>query len=158
MRALVTGIGVSNGMTWDSAGTTFFFVDSLERRVDRFRYDPARGTLTDRRPAFDVSRFEGIPDGIEIDADDCLWVTFWRGGAVRRFTASGRLLHDVPLPVRRATSCCLGGPRLSTLFITTARRSLRAGGDPEPLGGAIFALAVDTPGIAARRWRPDAIS
>jgi sugar lactone lactonase YvrE len=158
VRALVTGIGVSNGMTWDSAGTTFFFVDSLERRVDRFRYDPARGTLADRRPAFDVSRFEGIPDGIEIDADDCLWVTFWRGGAVRRFTASGRLLDDVRLPVRRATSCCLGGPGLSTLFITTARRSLRTAGDLEPLGGAIFALAVDTPGIAARRWRPGANS
>src|SRR6266853_2730632 len=140
VRALVTGIGVSNGMAWDSAGTTFFFVDSLERRVDRFRYDPAAGTLADRRPAFDVSVFEGIPDGIEIDADDCLWVTFWRGGAVRRFTADGRLLDEVRLPVRRATSCCLGGPDLSTLFITTARRSLRTAADPEPLGGAVFAL------------------
>lgn len=153
VRALVTGIGVSNGMAWDSAGTTFFFVDSLERRVDRFRYDPAAGTLADRRPAFDVSVFEGIPDGIEIDADDCLWVTFWRGGAVRRFTADGRLLDEAHLPVRRATSCCLGGPGLSILFITTARRSLRTAGDPEPLGGAIFALTVDTPGVPARRWR-----
>jgi sugar lactone lactonase YvrE len=158
VRALVTGIGVSNGMAWDSAGARFFFVDSLERRVDRFRYDPAAGTLADRRPAFDVSVFEGIPDGIEIDAEDCLWVTFWRGGAVRRFTAGGRLLDEVRLPVRRTTSCCLGGPDLSTLFITTARRSLRTAADPEPLGGAVFALTVDTPGTAARRWRADATS
>lgn len=155
VSALVTGIGVSNGMAWDSAGTTFFFVDSLEQRVDRFRYDPAGGTLADRQPAFDVSEFEGIPDGIEIDAEDCLWVAFWRGGAVRRFTAGGRMLEEVRLPVRRTTSCCLGGPNLSTLFITTARRSLRAVGDPEPLGGAIFSLTVGTPGIAARRWRAD---
>ncbi len=156
VRALLTGIGVSNGMAWDRAGSTFFFVDSAKQRVDRFRYDPAEGTLADRRPAFDVSQFEGIPDGIEIDADDCLWVTFWRGGAVRRFTAGGRLLDELRLPVRRATSCCLGGPDLSTLFITTARRSLRAVGDPEPLGGAIFALTVGTPGLATRRWRADA--
>jgi sugar lactone lactonase YvrE len=155
VRALVTGIGVSNGMAWDSAGTTFFFVDSIEQRVDRFRYDPAVGALADRQPAFDVSEFEGIPDGIEIDAEDCLWVAFWRGGAVRRFTAGGRMLEEVRLPVRRATSCCLGGPHLSTLFITTARRSLRAAGDPEPLGGAIFSLTVGTPGIAAPRWRAD---
>ena len=154
VRALVTGIGVSNGMAWDSAGTTFFFVDSLTRRVDRFRYDPADGTLADRQLAFDVSGFEGIPDGIEIDAEDCLWVTFWRGGTVRRFTADGRLLHEVLVPVRRTTSCCLGGPDLSTLFVTTARRSLRAAGDPEPLGGAVFAVRVSTPGVAARRWRP----
>jgi sugar lactone lactonase YvrE len=153
VSALLAGLGVSNGMAWDSAATTFYFVDSLERRVDRFRYEPADGTLTDRRPAFDVSGFEGIPDGIEIDADDCLWVAFWRGGAVRRFTADGRLLEEVRLPVRRTTSCCLGGPGLSTLFVTTARRSLRAAGDPEPLGGAIFALTVGTPGVAARRWR-----
>ncbi len=33
VRAPVTGIGVSNGMAWDSAGTTFFFVDSLTRRA-----------------------------------------------------------------------------------------------------------------------------
>jgi sugar lactone lactonase YvrE len=158
VRALLTGIGVSNGMAWDRAGSTFFFVDSAKQRVDRFRYDPAEGTLADRRPAFDVSPFEGIPDGIEIDADDCLWVTFWRGGAVRRFTAGGRLLDELRLPVRRATSCCLGGPDLSTLFITTARRSLRAVGDPEPLGGAIFALTVGTPGLATRRWRADASS
>jgi sugar lactone lactonase YvrE len=151
--ALLSGIGVSNGMAWDSAGTTFYFVDSLERRVDRFRYEPADGTLADRRPAFDLSGFEGIPDGIEIDAEDCLWVAFWRGGAVRRFTGDGRLLDAVQLPVRRTTSCCLGGPRLSTLFITTARRSLRRAGEPEPLGGAIFAIGVDTPGVAARRWR-----
>lgn len=158
VRALVTGIGVSNGMAWDSAGTTFFFVDSIEQRVDRFRYDPEGGALADRQPAFDVSEFEGIPDGIEIDAEDCLWVAFWRGGAVRRFTAGGRLLDELRLPVRRATSCCLGGADLSTLFITTARRSLRAVGDPEPLGGAIFALTVGTPGLATRRWRADASS
>jgi sugar lactone lactonase YvrE len=61
VHALLTGIGVSNGMAWDCAGVTFFFVDSAEQRVDRFRYDPAEGTLAERRPAFDVSRFEGIP-------------------------------------------------------------------------------------------------
>jgi sugar lactone lactonase YvrE len=141
-------------MAWDSTGTTFFFVDSLERRVDRFRYDSARATLTDRRPAFDLAQFEGIPDGIEIDAEDCLWVTFWRGGAVRRFTTDGRLLDEVRLPVQRTTSCCLGGADLSTLFVTTARQSLRSTGAPEPLGGAVFAIPVSTPGRSARRWRP----
>jgi len=37
-------------------------------------------------------------------------------------------------------------------------RSLRTAADPEPLGGAVFALTVDTPGTAARRWRADATS
>jgi sugar lactone lactonase YvrE len=102
--------------------------------------------------------FDGMPDGMEIDAEDCLWVTFWRGGAARRFAPDGRLLEEIRLPVLRATSCCLGGPDRSTLFITTARRSLRRAGTPEHLSGAIFAASVDVPGVPARRWRaePDA--
>ncbi len=154
-QQVLTGIGVSNGLAWDRAGTTLYFIDSLERRVDRFRYDLEYATLADRRTAFDLSRFEGIPDGMEIDAEDCLWVTFWRGGAVRRFTRDGQLLDEITLPVRRTTSCCLGGPDATTLFITTARRSLRHAADPEPLGGAVFAVTVDVPGVPARRWRAD---
>jgi sugar lactone lactonase YvrE len=152
---VLTGIGVSNGMAWDRTGTTFYLIDSLERRVDRFRYDPLRATVSDRRPAFDLAMFDGIPDGMEVDADDCLWVTFWRGGAVRRFTPDGQLLDAITLPVRRTTSCCLGGPDRTTLFITTARRSLRSADDPEPLGGAVFAATVDVPGVPARRWRAE---
>ena len=152
---VLTGIGVSNGLAWSHDGTTLYLIDSLERRVDRFRYDPARGTLFDRRPAFDVAMFDGIPDGMEIDAEDCLWVAFWRGGAVRRFAPDGRLLDVITLPVRRTTSCCLGGPDATTLFVTTARRSLRSAADPEPLGGAVFAATVEVPGVPARRWRAD---
>jgi sugar lactone lactonase YvrE len=152
VEQLLTGIGVSNGMGWDVSGSRFYFVDSLQRRVDCFRYDPADGTLSDRRVAFDVSRFDGIPDGITLDAEDCLWVAFWRGGAVRRFSPTGDLLDEVLLPVRRTTSCCLGGSDLSTLFVTTARRGLRGPHlDPEPLGGALFAVEVDVPGVPARQ-------
>jgi sugar lactone lactonase YvrE len=152
-HAVLTGIGVSNGLAWDSAGRTFYLIDSLERRVDRFRYDLEQATVADRRPAFDLAQFDGIPDGMEIDAEDCLWVTFWRGGAVRRFAPDGRLLDEIRLPVQRTTSCCLGGPDRTTLFVTTARRSLRSACDPEPLGGAVFAATVDVPGVPARRWR-----
>jgi sugar lactone lactonase YvrE len=155
---VLTGIGVSNGLAWDCAGTTFYLIDSLERRIDRFHYDAMRATVSDRRPAFDVAMFDGIPDGMEIDADDCLWVTFWRGGAVRRFTPDGRLLDEITLPVRRTTSCCLGGPDGTTVFVTTALRSLRNADDPEPLGGAVFATSVNVPGVSARRWRPDPTS
>lgn len=82
--ALMAGIGVSNGMAWDSAGTTFYFVDSLERRVDRFRYEPADGTLTDRRPAFDVSGFESPTGSRSTLTTAC----GWRSGAAARSAGS----------------------------------------------------------------------
>jgi sugar lactone lactonase YvrE len=152
---VIGGVGISNGLVWDSVGTTMYYIDTLLGRVDRLDYDGEQGMVLNRRPAFDLQGYEGIPDGMAIDAEDCLWIAFWRGGAVRRFDASGRLLTEICLPVLRTTSCCLGGEDLCELFVTTARRSVRsAASDPHPLAGAVFRCRVDVPGVPAARWRP----
>jgi sugar lactone lactonase YvrE len=148
------GVGVSNGLAWDAAGSTLYFIDTLLARVDRLDYDGATGTVTARRPAFELGTYPGLPDGMAIDAEDCVWVAFWRGGAVRRFAPDGRLLTEIGVPVTRTTSCCLGGPDLRDLFVTTARRSVReAPDDVEELAGAVFRYRVDVPGVPAARWR-----
>jgi sugar lactone lactonase YvrE len=151
---VLTGIGVSNGLGWDAAGSALFFVDTLLRRADRLDYDVDTGAVAGRRPAFDLRGFPGLPDGLAIDAEDCVWVAFWRGGAVRRFTPDGRLLQAIAVPVDRTTSCCLGGPDLRDLYVTTARRSIRAvPAEVEDLAGAVFRYRVDVPGVPASRWR-----
>jgi sugar lactone lactonase YvrE len=152
---VLAGVGVSNGLAWDAAGSTLFHIDTLLRRVDRLAYDVGTGAVTGRRPAFDLGGHRGLPDGMAIDAEDCLWVAFWRGGAVRRFTPDGRLLEEIAVPVQRTTSCCLGGPDLRDLYVTTARRSIReAPAEVEPLAGAVFQYRVAVPGLPARRWHP----
>lgn len=154
---VLTGIGISNGLAWDAAGTSLFHVDTLLRRVDRLAYDVDTGQVTGRRPAFDLSGYAGLPDGMAIDAEDCLWVAFWRGGAVRRFRPDGALLEEVAVPVLRTTSCCLGGPDLRDLYVTTARRSIRAvPPDVEELAGAVFRYRVAVPGAPVRRWADSA--
>jgi sugar lactone lactonase YvrE len=52
---------------------------------------------------------------------------------------AGRLLEEIAMPVARTTSCCLGGPDLRDLFVTTARRSIRE-------------VPADVEALA-RRWR-----
>lgn len=152
---VLAGLGVSNGLAWDAAGTTLFHIDTLRRRVDLHAYDVRTGTLAGRRSTFDVSGYPGLPDGMTIDVEGCLWVAFWRGGAVRRFTPDGRLLQEIAVPVQRTTSCCLGGPDLRDLLVTTARRSIREGPvEAEPLAGAVFRYRVPVPGVPAHRWRP----
>ncbi|MBC7632685.1 SMP-30/gluconolactonase/LRE family protein [Aeromicrobium sp.] len=153
--SLIEGVGISNGLAWDSLGTTLYYIDSLLGRVDRMRYDGESGRVFDRRPAFDLGSYPGMPDGMTSDAEDCLWIAFWRGGAVRRFDPTGHLLTEIRLPVTRTTSCCLGGDDLSELYITTARRSLRGvATDANPLAGAVFHCRVEVPGLPAHRWRP----
>jgi len=151
--AVLSGIGVSNGLAWDATGTTLFHIDTLLRRVDLYAYDVRTGAVGGRRSTFDLSGFPGLPDGMAIDVEGCLWVAFWRGGAVRRFTPGGRLLQEIAVPVQRTTSCCLGGPDLRDLYVTTARRSIReVPADVEPLAGAVFRYRVPVPGVPARRW------
>ncbi|WP_448624262.1 SMP-30/gluconolactonase/LRE family protein [Geodermatophilus sp. URMC 64] len=153
---VLDGLTVSNGLAWDEAGTTLFHIDTPLRRVNRLAYDPGTGTVTGRRPAFDLSAYPGLPDGMAIDAEGCLWVAFWRGGAVRRFTPDGVLLEELEVPVLRTTSCCLGGPDLRDLYVTTARRSIReVPAEVEELAGAVFRFRVDVPGVPAHRWSPN---
>ena len=129
---------------------TLFHIDTLLRRVDLLAYDVHTGTVGGRRSAFDLSGYPGLPDGMAIDAEGCLWVAFWRGGAVRRFTPDGRLLQEIAVPVQRTTSCCLGGPDLRDLYVTTARRSIREGpAEAGPLAGAVFRYRVPVPGVPA---------
>ncbi|WP_409329677.1 SMP-30/gluconolactonase/LRE family protein [Trujillonella humicola] len=150
---VLSGVGISNGLAWDSTGSALYFVDTLLRRVDRLGYDVGTGAVTDRRPAVDLSGYPGLPDGMTIDAEDCLWVAFWRGGAVRRFSPAGELLQEVVVPVLRTTSCCLGGPDLRDLYVTTARRGIRAAPDAvEDLAGGVFRCRVAVPGVPEHRW------
>ena len=154
---LLEGAGISNGLCWDAAGTTLLWVDTLLGTVERLGYDLERGAVTSRATVLDLTGWSGLPDGIAMDAEGCLWVAFWRAGAVRRFDLGGRMLEEVRLPVLRTTSCCFGGQDLRDLYVTTARQSVRHVPEQvEPLAGAVFRVRVDVPGVPVPRWRSDA--
>jgi len=120
---------ISNGMGWSAGGRRMFFVDSPTRRVDVFDYRPDTGRARARRPWVDISRFEGVPDGLTIDAEGAVWVAMHDGGTVLRFDAHGRHVATVRLPVARPTSCVFAGPELDRLVVTTARAEDGTGGD-----------------------------
>lgn len=138
---LLTGLTVSNGMAW--MGDQLLHIDTPTRLVRSFRYDPD-GILSDPQVFLDLGSEQGTPDGMSIDAEGCVWIAFWNGGAVRRYTPDGDLDTVIRLPVSRPTSCTFGGSDLSTLYITTARPAPDSA--PEPLAGSLFACEVDVTG------------
>lgn len=62
-----------------------------------------------------------------------------------RYAPDGSIDRVVPAPVARVSSCILGGPNLTDLYITSAAP---AENDPahQPYAGDLFRLRVDVPG------------
>jgi sugar lactone lactonase YvrE len=141
LTPVLKGVTVSNGIGWSPDGSRMYYADSPLRQIDVFDYDPATGEAFQRRTFADLSRVEGIPDGLTVDLDGCIWVALWGGGALRRFTPDGEQDAVIPLPVSRPTSCAFGGPDLTDLFVTTASIDLTDDQlAAEPLAGRLLRL------------------
>jgi sugar lactone lactonase YvrE len=141
---ILDDVTISNGFGFSPDGTRAYYVDTPTRRVDVF--DHADGALTNRRTALRIADGPGFPDGLTVDADGCLWVALFAGGAVHRYSPDGELLAVVPIPAAQVTACTFGGPELDRLYVTTSRERLDAATRAaQPLAGALF--VVDVPGV-----------
>ncbi|WP_433346580.1 SMP-30/gluconolactonase/LRE family protein [Microtetraspora malaysiensis] len=147
---VLTGVTLSNGLGWSPDGTVMYHIDSGTQRVDAYDFDPATGELGARRVVVAVDPAEGMPDGMTVDDDGCLWVALWGDGTVRRYTPDGVLDRIVRLPVTQVTSCAFGGPSGDVLYVTSAAYRLTPGElAAQPLAGSIFAVEPGTTGRPA---------
>lgn len=148
------GVSCSNGLVWSKDSTKFYYIDTPTHRVDVFDHDAATGAIENRRTVARFIEGEGAPDGMTIDADDCLWVALWGGSKVVKLDPNtGEVLLEVAVPATNVTSCAFGGPDLSELYITTAR----VGESPQalaarPLAGSLFRASVSAVGVPSTRF------
>lgn len=144
------GATVSNGIGWSPDGTRMYYSDSPTRRLDVFDYDQATGRVSGRRAFAGLSAFDGVPDGLTVDLDGCVWVAMWDGGVLLRLAPSGELDAVVPMPVARPTSLAFGGPGMASLYVTTARLGLPAASlAAQPLAGRLLRLVPGPVGLPA---------
>ncbi|HEY3481280.1 MAG TPA: SMP-30/gluconolactonase/LRE family protein [Streptomyces sp.] len=132
-----------NGLGWSPDGRTFYLIDTAAREVNAFDLLPDRLALANRRTLTRVPTGGGVPDGMAVDTEGCLWIAMWGGSRLVRFDPEGRVLSEVPLPVAQPSSCAFGGPDLDILYVTTAREGL----GPQPAGPAGSVLAVRGLGV-----------
>jgi D-xylonolactonase len=151
-RTTATAV-VTNGPAISADGRTVYFVDSVQRTVWRYAVGP-RATLLEETPFVRLRDNDGLPDGVTLDTEGCLWVALWGGGGVRRYAPDGRLLLHVPLPCDRVTKLAFGGRDLRTAFVTTACAGLDdAARTRQPAAGGLFAFEAPAPGRVSPRFK-----
>ena len=131
---LDSGIKVTNGPAFDPDNGKVYLTDSARQVIYVADTDGAR--LSQKRPFLTFGKGDGYPDGMEVDCDGCLWVAFWDGGVVRRFSLDGALMEVIALPAPRPTSLAFAD---ENLYVTSARIGLDAAALAEaPQSGGLF--------------------
>jgi len=132
----------ANGKTWSADGDLMFHADTGRNTVWVYDYDNSAGALSNKRVFVKIEI--GSPDGLEADGLGNLYAAIFGGSRVDIISMRGDVVGQIDLPVPNATSCCVGGPRRKTLFITTAFDGMS---DEErgsaPLSGHVFKVELD---------------
>ncbi len=148
VTAVDQGYRVTNGPAFSPDGTRMYHNDSA-RKVS-YVFDLQSDGETGARQVFlTFGKGDGFPDGITVDCEGCLWIAFWDGGCIRRYSAGGEWLQTIRMPVARPTSCAFGGTDLDLLYVTSARIGLdQQALAMQPKAGGLFMFRPGVRGLA----------
>ncbi|MCA8887756.1 MAG: SMP-30/gluconolactonase/LRE family protein [Parvularculaceae bacterium] len=140
VRKIDAGYHVTNGPAFDHERGLVYLTDSARQIVYRAKF--VDGKLADKSAFLRFCDGDGYPDGMEVDAEGALWIAFWDGGAIRRFSPEGEWLQEVALPVPRPTSLAFVDRRI---YVTSARVGLSEEAIARaPASGGLFEICADT--------------
>jgi sugar lactone lactonase YvrE len=146
--AIDSGYGITNGPAFSPDGSRMYHSDTARQVTYLFDLD-SEGKASNRRVFLQFGEGDGHPDGMTVDSEGCLWIAFWGGWCVRRFSPEGEMLRKVELPVEQPTSCAFGGSSLDQLYITSATKGIdEAALAMQPNAGGLFMLRPGVNGIS----------
>lgn len=143
-NVMAQGFSLPNGLGWNSEDTIMYLVDSMRNEILHAPYRSNEGEIGDFGLLCSIT--SGLPDGLAVDVEGCLWVAIWGGAEVHRYSPTGELIGRVPMPVQQPSSCAFSDD--GTLYITSASAGLTESQLLEqPLAGSVFALSTNTHGV-----------
>ena len=153
LTTLLEGVTVSNGLGFTPDRRGLYHTDTSKGTITLFDFDEATGAISNGRPFLDLQgdRSEGMPDGMTVDAEGCIWSARWDGSVLIRYAPDGRELQRVQFPALKVSSAVFGGPDYGDLYVTTAGGHDKAGNGPG--AGALFRLRPGVGGVPEFRSR-----
>lgn len=160
IREVGNPVTVSNGLAFSIDNRVMYHADTTAHRITAYDFDLERGQLGTGRLFMQFSaeknaHYGGRPDGAAVDSENAYWCAMYEGGRLLRISSDGKLLEEIPLPVRCPTMIAFGGKDLRTLYVTTVRhRRSDAEIALHPHSGFLLALQVDVPGRPEPAYLP----
>jgi sugar lactone lactonase YvrE len=141
------GLLISNGLAWSPGGRTMYHADSWPLELHAWDFDPATGSVSNRRHLRTFTLEEGRPDGAAMDLEGYYWTAGITAECVNRLAPDGRIVETVKIPGACPTMPCFGGPDMRDLFITSSV-SIATPEQREryPLTGGVFRIRLDVAG------------
>lgn len=140
------GFVIGNGIAFSPDDQRMYLADSRDETVWVYDFDLERGQISHRRRFFSTADMQGRVDGATCDSAGNYWCALVHGGAVACISPEGKMLERIDVPARHPTMVAFGGPRLDTLYVTSASSLLAPDERARwPLAGAL--LRID--GLAA---------
>ncbi len=153
MHVQCTDVHLSNGLGWSPDDRLLYYTDSLRRTLWVYDYDLETGEVDNRRVFAEVPADAGVPDGLCIDAEGCIWSCHWGGARITRYAPDGRIERVLGVPVPQPACCAFGGPDFSDLYVTTAAIGMRAEDLARaPAAGGLLVLDAGVRGLPVGRF------
>jgi sugar lactone lactonase YvrE len=148
LHVVLTGLTVSNGLGWSPDQKTFYLTDSPTKKIYAFDFDVASGDINNQRVFAAIDIDSGVPDGLTVDRDGCIWSAIWDGWCVVKFDPTGTEMARISMPVQRPTCCVFGNQDLATLYITSASVGLSEEEIQKSFySGDLFSFTTNTSGM-----------
>lgn len=149
-HVMVENLALPNGLGWNNENTLIYLADSMAKKVFVSDFDLADDFVPQFRELITIET--GVPDGLAIDNEGCIWLALWGGSRVVKISPQGVIISEHHFPVAQPSSCAFGSD--GTLFVTSARAGLSESDLAEqPLAGSLFTLTTNTSGVPVSKFK-----
>jgi len=143
-KVMTEGLSLPNGIGWNYENTLMYLADSMAKKVYVSDFDLSDDFVPSFRELISIDL--GVPDGLAVDMDGCIWLAVWGGSRVSKISPQGKILKEYHFPVAQPSSCAFGSD--GTLYVTSARAGIsEAELLNQPLAGSLFTLSTSTTGV-----------